>query len=473
MEQALKGDDVEIPWSFYFLPLLIALALIGLPMIYRKIWLGLYDLIPVVRYYRKGPTPPPGYRQLGRPAHRNLSKDFTTTRASNALNPDQDNPAYDGKVLALFIYPVKSCFGIEVPEAEISQTGLKYDRQFCFAQLTTDIPKSAGEDLGSRWNFITQRTHPALTLVKTNIWLPEKDSRSLGVEGESDEHSGILVVSFPFTPNITMSWQGLKTVITLMLCKLCNLSLSAEPQVHFQIPLSPSQQLIKRKVYPRRNVRIWRDWPHALDLESEIPAQTLAQLKWFLGITNPMTMMCVDTEFSRPIYKNAPTEEQIGYQASTGFADSYPISMQNMASIIDMEARVPRGALFTPDARRYRANIYISGPPAYSEDNWTRLKISDHVFYVSCRITRCKLPNTNPETAEADARGNQPLSTMSKYRAIDEGGGAHRPCLGMHMVPAQASIGASVHVSDSVQVLKTGNHWFVPEATAEYHRPIY
>ncbi|WP_010121911.1 MOSC domain-containing protein, partial [Burkholderia oklahomensis] len=55
----------------------------------------------------------------------------------------------------LFVYPIKSCAGIATVRAQLLVTGLEYDRNW----MVTD-PTGA---------MITQRTHPKLALVRTEI----------------------------------------------------------------------------------------------------------------------------------------------------------------------------------------------------------------------------------------------------------------------------------------------------------------
>ncbi|MBR8829273.1 MAG: MOSC N-terminal beta barrel domain-containing protein [Gomphosphaeria aponina SAG 52.96 = DSM 107014] len=59
------------------------------------------------------------------------------------------------KVTDLFIYPIKSCRGIEVEEAEVTPKGFKSDRQF----MLTD----------NQGKFLTQRKHPNLAKIQVKI----------------------------------------------------------------------------------------------------------------------------------------------------------------------------------------------------------------------------------------------------------------------------------------------------------------
>jgi uncharacterized protein YcbX len=80
------------------------------------------------------------------------------------------------QVTGLYIYPVKSCAGVEVPDWAITRYGFRHDREF----LVVDEQR----------NFLTQRTHPELALVQT---FPESD---------------LLRLKAPNLPEITFPWFG-------------------------------------------------------------------------------------------------------------------------------------------------------------------------------------------------------------------------------------------------------------------------
>lgn len=133
----------------------------------------------------------------------------------------------------------------------------------------------------------------------------------------------------------------------------------------------------------------------------------------------------------------------------------------NLASVHDVAGKLPRGESVNEmwkfpiiNALRYRANIYFTGPPAFHEDNWTKAKIGPITCHISCRTTRCKLPNVDPETGVADI--NEPLTTMRKYRVIDEG--SKNAVLGMQVTPLEAG---EVKVGDTIELLETGSHYFL------------
>ncbi|MBE0469198.1 MAG: MOSC domain-containing protein [Methyloprofundus sp.] len=87
------------------------------------------------------------------------------------------------RLSAIFIYPIKSVTGIQVNAWEVTETGLKYDRQWML--------------IDSQQQFLSQRHTPKMTLIKTQI------------KGQQ------LIVSAPEQKDLTLSLepaQNLQTV---------------------------------------------------------------------------------------------------------------------------------------------------------------------------------------------------------------------------------------------------------------------
>ena len=105
-------------------------------------------------------------------------------------------------------------------------------------------------------------------------------------------------------------------------------------------------------------------------------------------------------------------------------------------------------------AARFRANLIITGPEAYHEETWRRIKIGFYEYDVSCRTTRCKLPNVDPVTGEKHP--SEPDRTLRSYRAVDAGAGPNTGCLGMQMVPISKE--GALRVGDEITVLEVGEH---------------
>lgn len=113
------------------------------------------------------------------------------------------------------------------------------------------------------------------------------------------------------------------------------------------------------------------------------------------------------------------------------------ISLINQASLRDYEAKV--GA--RRHRRRFRANVWFSGAPAWSERDWIgqQLQVGGAVLRVTRPITRCPATEVNPETAERDAAPMAELRNL--YDHIE---------LGVH---AEVVEGGSIAVGDAIELL--------------------
>lgn len=113
------------------------------------------------------------------------------------------------------------------------------------------------------------------------------------------------------------------------------------------------------------------------------------------------------------------------------------VSLINLASLADYQARV--GA--RRHRRRFRANVWFSGAPAWSEFGWVgrHIQLGGAVLLVTKRIARCAATEVNPETAERDADPVEELRGL--YGHVD---------LGVH---AEVVEGGRFAVGDAIEVL--------------------
>ncbi|HEY5665868.1 MAG TPA: MOSC N-terminal beta barrel domain-containing protein [Gammaproteobacteria bacterium] len=86
------------------------------------------------------------------------------------------------RVTRIFVYPIKSCRGIEVPSAELASRGLKFDRRYMLVD--------------SDGRFLTQRRYPKMALIETQIndggftvSAPGRESLEIpfGIDGQTGE----------------------------------------------------------------------------------------------------------------------------------------------------------------------------------------------------------------------------------------------------------------------------------------------
>lgn len=113
------------------------------------------------------------------------------------------------------------------------------------------------------------------------------------------------------------------------------------------------------------------------------------------------------------------------------------VSLINLASLRDYEAKV--GA--RRHRRRFRANVWFTGAPAWSEFDWVgrEIQLGGAVLRVVKRTVRCRATEVNPETGERDA---DPLAELrALYGHTD---------LGIH---AEVIDGGRFAVGDGIEVL--------------------
>jgi uncharacterized protein YcbX len=113
------------------------------------------------------------------------------------------------------------------------------------------------------------------------------------------------------------------------------------------------------------------------------------------------------------------------------------VSLINMASLHDFEAKV--GA--RRHRRRFRANVWFSGAPAWSERTWVgqHIQLGGAVLRITKGIARCPATEVNPETAERDA---DPVAELRHLYGHIE--------LGVH---ARVIEGGRFALGDSIEVL--------------------
>jgi uncharacterized protein YcbX len=127
------------------------------------------------------------------------------------------------------------------------------------------------------------------------------------------------------------------------------------------------------------------------------------------------------------------------YVPGHSFCDqrSKVISLINLASLRDYEARV--GA--RRHRRRFRANVWFTGAPAWSEFDWVgrEIQLGGAVLRVVKRTVRCRATEVNPETGERDA---DPLAELRQLYGHTD--------LGIH---AEVVEGGRFAVGDGIEVL--------------------
>lgn len=431
----------------------------------------------------------PGCRRFGLAAGQSNLKDRFTQGSSTSSKT--------ARIKALFAYPIKSCRGVPLPASEVKNTGLKYDRMFTFAQLHSK------QDAEDEWRFVTAREVPRLVMLETELWVPDlrtqspkghvrqvSDDTSKGDRGRSRSRKGTVTLesagidaerrrklSIPF---IAEDWRsnGGCLVITFLYEPSFNPFGLRTEEVTIRIPLKPTPERAEAKLYTTHDIKVWKDYPQATNVTNEIDQASQDKLKKFLGVNKPLALFRQDDRQLRHVGRNLPEHLADG-RFRIGFADSYPLHVLNVASVRALDAGLPDDATLKGclDARRFRANIYIEGPPAFDEDTWKRASFGRCIqprpdlargrsvhstedddddsgpgraeYMFGCGTSRCTLPNVGPDTGVKDK--SEPYKTLMRTRKMDE----KQPkaaFLGMQMIPLFEH--GLISVGDEIEVLE-------------------
>ena len=251
---------------------------------------------------------PKGCRKLGLRIRSNLADEFDE-KYEQGTAPGKDKDGEEQwRVKSLWIYPVKSCKGVELHRGSMMDTGMKYDRQFSFAQRDTTVGASDQKDSKPQWKFLTQRRYPLMALIKTEIWIPDLSSPTYSAGAPDVQSGGVIVVTFPLRQPIKKGIIG-RISATLM---------SSVPTRSFRVPILPTPTQIKARGYTKEKMTIWKDSPEALNMSLHVPPE----LQHFLGASAELGLFRIEPGKEREVFRCAPRKEEIGWQPITGFADA-------------------------------------------------------------------------------------------------------------------------------------------------------
>lgn len=401
---------------------------------------------------RSADKKPRGCRRLGLQAQSNLADEHDSHYSGTGSSYGREEASC--KVKSLWIYPVKSCRGIELDRGQVISTGMQFDRTFSFAQLKSPFPVSLDTSMSEkskhRWKFMTQRDFPMLAQVKTEIWLPDPSSSTYSPQQPNVQSGGVLVIKYPYEDG------GLRGAAARLRTALGG----PVPCKSVLLPLNPTTEQSDANGYQSEEMEIWKESPLALNMANTIgPTSELfmEELQAHLGCSNPLALFRAIPEHYRELYRCAPKQEELGWQPKVGFGDAYPLHLLNLASVRNVGSRLGKDAP-SLSALNFRPNIIVMGLEPYAEDEWKRIRIGKHEYYVSCRTVRCLLPNVDQNTGVADK--TEPNKTLRSFRCIDEGA-TGKACLGMQMVPATEN--AEIQVGDAIEVLETGEHYYIKQ----------
>lgn len=401
---------------------------------------------------------------------------FNIPEGSNAKGPI--------RIKAIYIHPVKSFAPIELNRALLTKSGFMYDR--CFALAAEVVEPDA--QTGARkkfWRFISQRTKPGMSLIKTELWMPHENSNPSDALVRA---GGCVVIRFP-DPEKPSWWRWFESL-------LYTWNPRTAPQVSFIVPLDPTSDHLAVDDLEKSSLRpfnIHSRTAQGIDM-GVVPsvAEALPKLKKFLKVSDstPVTLFKCTPDTMVLTEKNLAPLKYIGSPAVHGYTDQQPIHINSLSSVQAVSEILPKENQ-PLNALRFRANIWITGTPAYDEETWKRYRIVhksqgvstqpgagvDPVLCVVCRTSRCTMPNVDPDkgvfntdipVADKKKGKPQPSTTLVEYRTVENGNKAALGYIGMHCVPEDRSLneaqeqnaGLYVEVGDEIEVLERGAHLY-------------
>lgn len=227
------------------------------------------------------------------------------------------------RVQSLHVYPVKSLGGVELQSARLGPLGFEHDRQW---MLVSD-----------RGQFITQREHPRMALVKTAF------SES-GVELSLAGHGRI---SLPF----------------------------------------------EARDGRRIRTSVWGDVCETIDQGEEVSAW-LGQV---LKLARAPRLVRMAAGYQRP--QRRP--ERYGADTTTLFADGAPYLVANQASLDTLNAALRAAGHAAVPMNRFRPNIVLAGLPAFAEHRFRRVRGPAYSLDLAYPCERCVITTVDQASGEA------------------------------------------------------------------------
>ena len=178
----------------------------------------------------------------------------------------------------------------------------------------------------------------------------------------------------------------------------------------------------------RREITVWKDSFQAIDCGDEA-AQWLAQQLGSPG--------CRLVRMADDVHRRLDPTYVSDAEAGTAFADGYPLLLANEASLAELNQRLRQPV----PMNRFRPNVEVSGPPAWAEEAWAKVRLGALELDAVKPCSRCAVITTDQLTGERP--GPEPLQTLASYRTL-YGLGA---IFGMNLVPKRLG---TVQVGDAI-----------------------
>ncbi|XP_046583954.1 molybdenum cofactor sulfurase-like isoform X1 [Haliotis rubra] len=297
------------------------------------------------------------------------------------------------------LYPVKSCAAFQVSAWEVGPRGLLYDREWM-------IVSESGVTLG-------QKREPKLCLLQPSI----------------DLLFNTFTLSFPETQSITISLTALDSNSVDYKGRLCTNKVCGDRVNTVDCGDRVADWLSEALGRPgTRLLRLKQEDTRTGRLKDA--ATQAASDSTRLSLANESQFLLVSRESVKSLQKKMADEDD---------ADQEKIGQCQRH--FDTDNLI----------HRFRGNLIVGGGSGFEEENWTQLKIGNHVLISQGQCSRCQMICMDQETGE---RSKEPLRTLSMWR------GKKVP-FGVYMRQLSPSTDSS-----SITILRVGDQ-VVPETESK------
>lgn len=186
------------------------------------------------------------------------------------------------------------------------------------------------------------------------------------------------------------------------------------------------------------DVVIWKDTCQALD-EGEAASQWLAEA---LDIPSKLRLVRI-----APMPRPQSKPHLLGENTHTLFADAAPFLVTNEASLSRLNEQLNNHDIDAVPMERFRPNIVLSGPDAFTEHQLSGLSHSDYQLKFCYPCQRCVMPTIDIESGTRHPK-QQPFSLLAEINAMPDSPKA--PAFGENAILISGQ-GKRICVGDTVE----------------------
>lgn len=190
------------------------------------------------------------------------------------------------------------------------------------------------------------------------------------------------------------------------------LMLSAAGHGQVSLPLNSAHGLTPTEETPVFSATVWRDPCVVIEAAAEASNWITAVLK----PPHPLRLVAMARGQQRP--QSQP--ERFGADNHTRFADAAPLLLANQRSLEALNTELIGRDMNTVEMRRFRANVVVSGVPAFAEHELTHCRRDDGlILQLRDRCQRCTIITVDPDRGIA-AGDMEPYRTLATLNAMPD-----------------------------------------------------